>query len=302
MEMKPIYTQEQLNAIVQQAVASVINAVIHPSLTDNRNMPDSQACFEQNPAIEFGNTLANNDPVARQLADLAAEIAEIKAALTNPGPVNLDNDIDEVSNTRILPEEGESSMARLRGRLNLNQETIMISAANVQALIEKVAGMVAESMKKEDASRKQKIPSFSEYAGTWMENYCRHKVEETTLVGYRSYLNAHLYKAFGSLRLDEITVTRLQEFINERSQLSVKSVQNFMKLLSLILQAAIEDGYIATDVTRSKKLVFPNKEAKERIPLTEEQLKDVISNIRKLKPMDQLLWFFPEFCVNAITA
>ncbi|MBQ6173833.1 MAG: tyrosine-type recombinase/integrase family protein, partial [Clostridia bacterium] len=156
-------------------------------------------------------------------------------------------------------------------------------------MIEKVAAMVAESLKNEDAGRKLDIPSFSEYARSWMENYCRHKVEETTFVGYQSYLNAHLYQAFGSLRLNEITVSKLQEFINEHSELSVKSVKNFMKLLSLILQAAIEDGYITTDVTRSKKLVFPNKDAKERIPLTEEQLKDIISNIRKLEPMDQLL-------------
>ncbi len=296
MDSNPIYTQAQVDRIVEESLRYGMNKVLHPEAFDNGNVQTEGVCVtnaemssDPREPVEFCGNSNYNCPVGQLLADLSDTLADIKAALADAGPHHLDNDIDELSNTRILPKEGESSMARLRGRLNLNQETIMIGAANVQALIEKVAAMVAESMKNEDAGRKQEIPTFSEYAGTWLENYCRHKVENTTFVGYQSYLNAHLYKAFGSLRLNEITVTRLQEFINERSELTIKSVKNFMKLLSLILQAAIEDGYITTDVTRSKKLVFANKESSERVPLTEEQLKEVISDIRKLKPNDQLL-------------
>ena len=238
--------------------------------------------------VEFVHNLIYNNNVAQKLTDISESITAIKNILVNQGLVILDNDIEGLSVTQILPEKGEKNMARIRGRINLNHETVMVSAVSVQALIEKVTSIVLENVKQENASPIKHIPTFKEYASDWMEKYCKNKVDKTTFVGYQSYLRAQLYNAFGSLRLDEITVNKLQEFINSHKNYSVKSLKNYMKLLSLILQSAIEDQYITTDVTKSKKIVYPNKEPKERIPLTEEQMKNILSNIHKLEPIDQL--------------
>ena len=212
--------------------------------------------------VEFVHNLIYNNNVAQKLTDISESITAIKNILVNQGLVILDNDIEGLSVTQILPEKGEKNMARIRGRINLNHETVMISAVSVQALIEKVTSIVLENVKQENASPIKHIPTFKEYASDWMEKYCKNKVDKTTFVGYQSYLRAQLYNAFGSLRLDEITVNKLQEFINSHKNYSVKSLKNYMKLLSLILQSAIEDQYITTDVTKSKKIVYPNKELK----------------------------------------
>ena len=263
-------------------------AAYREDISNDSVLPSASRKVPAEKALEIAKDLIYTHPVARQLSDLSDDVSQIKTALLAAGLPHLDNGIDEF-HTQILPKEGDIDMARLRARLDLGQNTVMISADTIQALVEKAASMAVQSIKEESEKQKKTIPTFREFASDWLEHHCRLKVDKTTFVGYRSYLNAHLYGTFGDLRLDEITVQRLQEYITNRWHLQEKTLRNHTKLLSLILQAAMEEEYITKDVTKSKQLVYPPKNPKEREPLTEEQLKDVLQNIPKLKPTDQYL-------------
>ena len=282
-EKESLFVKAYLESRNESSLNALPSFCVPPSL---ENHPLGMVPVET--ALELAKIMVYNITVVPQMAEMASILERCKGLPVSHGLVHFDKDI-EGSDTQILPDKGDISMARIRGRVSLGQETIMVSAASVQSLIDKVTAMVTENLKKESAPRIKAIPTFEAYAADWLENYCKLKVEKTTYIGYQSYLRAQLYDAFGSLRLDEITAAKIQQFINDHKDHSVKSLKNYMKLLSLILQSAMEDGYITVDATKSKKIVYPNKKAGERIPLTENQLKDILSNISNLDPQDQLL-------------
>ena len=126
---------------------------------------------------------------------------------------------------------------------------------------------------------KKHIPFFKEYASKWFETYKVPKLKPTTLQGYRSNMKLHLYPSFGNIQLSEISIDRVQEFLNERSHLAKNTLHTMFVLFSEIMDAAVEDQLIPSNPAKSKRINIPSAKKSERIALTPVQLKTIISDI-----------------------
>lgn len=100
----------------------------------------------------------------------------------------------------------------------------------VQTYIE--SGRIGEFMKMpkkravvEETKPKQKTKTFSAYVEEWLTVYKAQSLKPTTLRGYRSMMSAHLTAAFGNRDLADITTADVQNFLNERSHLSHKTLK-----------------------------------------------------------------------------
>lgn len=126
---------------------------------------------------------------------------------------------------------------------------------------------------------KTEVPTFKVYANKWFDTYKKPKLKPTTLQGYRSNLKMHLFPAFGEMRLDEITVDTVQQFLNDRVDLAKNTVHTMFVLFSEIMDSAFEDRYITSNPAKSKRVTIPSTKKTERQALSPEQLKAIISQI-----------------------
>jgi integrase len=85
-------------------------------------------------------------------------------------------------------------------------------------------------------------PKLAEFAPKWLENYVRVNCRPSTNKRATDCLRVHLLPAFGDLRLDQITVERIDAFRSAllRKGLRPKTVNNTLSMLRRCLTLAVE--------------------------------------------------------------
>lgn len=141
----------------------------------------------------------------------------------------------------------------------------------------------------EEAKPKRKTKTFSAYVEEWLTVYKAQSLKPTTMRGYRSMLSAHLTEAFGRRQLADITTADVQKFLNERSHLSRKTLKLMLDFMGQVFKDAIEDGYMQTDPTASRKLVIPSTRKTEREAISMEEFQDILANLWQLQTQDRRL-------------
>lgn len=100
-----------------------------------------------------------------------------------------------------------------------------------------------------------RMPRFGDYADAWM--LMREPELRETTVARNRYSLAHLREAFGDLQLDEITPRLITEYRSEKlieGRLSADSINKTLKLLSQILDFAVEDDeLLSRNVAKGKR-------------------------------------------------
>lgn len=164
----------------------------------------------------------------------------------------------------------------------------------VQTYVE--SGRISEFMKMpkkkivvEPPKPRRKTKTFSAYVEEWLTVYKAQSLKPTTMRGYRSMLSAHLTKAFGRKQLADITTADVQRFLNDRSHLSRKTLKLMLDFIGQVFKDAIEDGFMQTDPTASRKLVIPSTKKTERDAISMADFQDILGNLDKLQPQDRRL-------------
>ncbi len=127
-----------------------------------------------------------------------------------------------------------------------------------------------EALRGPDA--RESCPTFKEYSSEWLKHA---RLKQATLQSYRTNLNKHLVPAFGSFRLDEITVRAVRKFLHTKSEetypvhkakkLKKSQEQSYrhysrdaLRLMRATLQTIFEDavldGYVTVNPAASRKL------------------------------------------------
>jgi len=109
-------------------------------------------------------------------------------------------------------------------------------------------------------------PRLAAYAAQWVEGLT---LEASTLAGYRKIIRNHLAPQLGPLPLDKITATRIAAHYrallaggrrdkgHEGEPLSANTVHKVHVVLGAILDAAVDDGYLASNQARRSRIVKP---------------------------------------------
>lgn len=157
-----------------------------------------------------------------------------------------------------------------------------VSGCSKQEFLKNAAKLIAEVWNVKP-SQKLECPVFEAYANNWLKIYKKESIRHTTASEYRSVLNKHLIPVFGSLSIDKITSDTIQAFLNERKNYSEKSLREMRMILGMILEGAIEDGFITRNPAKSKRLMIPSKKKAPRKALTEAEIFDVIHSIPSIR-------------------
>ena len=160
-----------------------------------------------------------------------------------------------------------------------------ITASSSTEANRQLALFVAE-IEKGQYSRQSNI-TFVEFAQLFLDKYARTNLSETTVRDYISRLNKYILDYLGNKKLITIRRLHIQEFANmlyEEYNLSSKTIKNYIKLISAILNKAVEWDYIQVNV--ADKVTIPknlNKPKKKVILYSYDEINSFLDALDKCK-------------------
>jgi integrase len=136
---------------------------------------------------------------------------------------------------------------------------------------------VAEFNNFEGRAGKWTVKSWGDHVS---ENVWPQELAETTAAAYAYALKNHVYSRLRTVRLDALTVPRLQEWANAvLAEHGRHPANNALTAFSSILTRAVENGLIPANPARNVKLrkTRAANEEETKMILTEKQQKDLIA-------------------------
>lgn len=294
------------------AVAAMIPTLLAPMLSSVGapavNILDSPT-HEHDDSLDTSTEEPYTFAIARQAAHIAVEAALARLSTPEKGEgMYLENGIELHQCGGMLSSEDETMPTKLRERVAVGTDAdgkIIYKWAcgrtpkEVQAsvvrlhmeygLVEGLQSSAGEVASTQVEDGPQAGMTFHLFVSEWFDMYKAPKLKPTTLKGYRSMLNTHLYPAFGEKLLADISTADIQSFLNERSNLSRKYLKDMVIFLRGIFTDAMEDGHLKKNPAVSRKLNIPSMKKKERQALTKTQMLNVLSQIEKLPAKDRRL-------------
>ena len=211
-------------------------------------------------------------------------------------PLNLENHTDV---TQITPEGECNPMAYNRVRVYIGNDSTgkpiytQISGKNQDEINDKIVQAYIQSGRINDflsdgislqARYVSPIQSakhaFREYAEHWFTVFGKPNIEASTALTYRRQLDLYWIPAFGDKAIEEISVTDIQDVLNNMGEVAKDTKKKAMMVVRMILSQAVEDGYVPRNVARSERIRINGKAAKETEAYTVEQMQYLVTHIR----------------------
>lgn len=145
--------------------------------------------------------------------------------------------------------------------------------------------------------------SFTDFAQLWIDKYATDNLSPTTLRNYKSSLNKYILDDIGRLKLKRIRRLHIQELANKlvkEYNLSSKTVKNQIKLISSILNKAIEWDFI--DYNVADKVSIPKnveKQKKKVVLYSYDEIKLFIETLDKLEDKELQIAIYTSFYTGA---
>lgn len=150
---------------------------------------------------------------------------------------------------------------------------------------------------------KQNNISFVEFAQLFIDKYATDNLSPTTLNDYKNRLNKYILEDFGRMKLTSIKRLHIQEFANKlvkEYNLSSKTAKNYIKLISSILNKAVEWDYlqinVADKVSIPKNLEKPKKKV---ILYSYDEVRLFIDALEKLEDKELQIAIYTSFYTGA---
>lgn len=193
---------------------------------------------------------------------------------------HLENGI--LANDCALPQKGDGpEMAyKITRTVNINGKQHWVRANTEQEYAEKLLKLYA------DDTPPAIVPAdkhdFTKYALNWFELYSKPNIATVTAKTYKRQLELHLIPHFSGMAIEDITVDDIQQLFNGMT--GTKATKTKAKqVLSMILDAAVEDGYLSKSPAKSKRLKITGGASKTTEVYSVEQMQYIIGNISKIE-------------------
>lgn len=135
--------------------------------------------------------------------------------------------------------------------------------------------------------KKQSNITFVEFSQLWIDKYATDNLSPTTLRDYKNRLNKYILDEFGRMKLSSIKRLQVQEFANKlvkEYNLSSKTAKNDIKLISSILNKAIEWDFIEINVADRVNIPKNLEKPKKKVILySYDETRMFIESLEKLK-------------------
>ena len=163
---------------------------------------------------------------------------------------------------------------KIKRSVMINGKLKWITANTEQEYAEKLTaafGMINSADDKEKHS-------FKEFAQTWFELYSKPNIASVTQQTYKRQINRYLVPTFADKALEDISVDDIQALFNVMSGAKATKEKAYM-VLKMILDAAVEDGYIERNPAKSKKLRINGQASEPTKVYSLESMKYIVSHI-----------------------
>lgn len=250
-------------------------------------------------ASYFGNpTEANSQsspPVNKKLDALENKVNFILSLYSN-----IKSDLAEAARVPLKKEEG-IDMKLLRMRVCVGYKSdgspkiVQVSGETQLEMADNAVRAVLGSERRQEfvsdvvAAVTPAVPKvlFEPYVREWLKTYKTQKLRENTISGYTSYLRRHIFPAWASTPIDEITTRDIQNFLNERKEMSGKTLREMLNLLKQIFDSAVEDKIIAENPARSSRISNPGKASVKREAIDGDTMRTIIQGLLALQENDR---------------
>lgn len=130
--------------------------------------------------------------------------------------------------------------------------------------------------------------SFEDFAWNWFNTYSKPNIETVTAVTYKRQLTRYLLPSFKDMAVEDMTTDPIQRLFNGIEG-ALDTKKKVKMVLNMILDAAVEDGFISKNPAKSKRLRITGAASKPTKEYTVEQMRFLIRNIDKVKqPLDRV--------------
>jgi integrase len=140
------------------------------------------------------------------------------------------------------------------------------------------------------------VPTFKEYADSWININIPATCKESTVRGYRDVLNLHVLPVFSELKITEITRGMVKDFLLDKNNNGYKkSTTSHMKnVISGILNKALDDEIIHVNPALHLGKHFLKTKDKTRSinVLKSDKLKHLLDTVKKQFPRHYALFLF----------
>jgi integrase len=134
----------------------------------------------------------------------------------------------------------------------------------------------------------KKTPTVEEYGKDWLTTYADVHCKPSTAKGYRQMMELHIFPAFGSRPLHDITRTDIKRLVADLSarRLKRQTIHNILTPLKEAYQHAIDDGIVtANPVARTGRFARAREDRKAHIaPLTATEVQTFLESARERLP------------------
>lgn len=175
-----------------------------------------------------------------------------------------------------------------------------IKANSASEANRKLALFVAE-VEKGSYSKDSNL-TFVEMAQMFLDKYANSNLSKTTVKNYKSQLNKYILQEIGMYKLSKLKRIHIQEFANklyEEYDLSSKTINNYIKLISSILTKAIEWDYlqnnVATNISIPKNF---NKQKKKVILYSYDEVNQFLTALENLEDKELQLAIYSSFVIG----
>lgn len=129
---------------------------------------------------------------------------------------------------------------------------------------------------------------FREYAENWYTVFAKPNIEASTAKSYREQLDRHWIPAFGDKPVESIIVEDIQNVLTNMGDVAKDTRKKALTVIKMILDRAVDDGFVSRNVSRSTSIKIAGRKAKETPPYSVEQMRYLVSHIPDIKnPMDR---------------
>lgn len=131
--------------------------------------------------------------------------------------------------------------------------------------------------------KSNKAPLWESAAVEWFETFHKYNVRKKTEDKDRQIMRKHVLPAFEGIRIDQITISMVQDYLLTKQNYSKSYMRDIMNLMRGIFSSAVDDGYIARNPMDSDRITNPSrKEEAVRNVLSPEDQADIIANINRV--------------------
>lgn len=145
--------------------------------------------------------------------------------------------------------------------------------------------------------------TFTEFSQLFIDKYATDNLSPTTVRDYKNRLNKYILEEIGTMKLEKIKRLQIQEFANKlvkEYNLSSKTAKNDIKLISSILNKAIEWDYIDYNVADKVNIPKNLKKQKKKVILySYDEIKKFLEKLEQLKDKELQIAIYTSFYTGA---